>query len=421
MDAQHVAEVDGVVPSSGDASMAPEAGEVPPVAAALSGVVVPAHRPPAPSVPGEAGDEAQREADLSLSAGAAERIERALAVSSRTAYAKHWRGFARWCWLTGRTPMPATAQTLATYLDHLSRTPTGRGTPIAPGTLSNVLGALQAVHKAAGQVADVRLARSVLKDYRRERAAAGHRTRKSLPITTDVLRTLVEATLDAVAAPDTAPPDARRITPLRALHTQVTLVLGLALAARSSEIADLDIADVAFPAPGRMIVTIGSSKTDQEGRGSDQSIQHGAHVETCPVRLTQAWVDTLAAHGITDGPLIRGLDRHGRLAGTPGYAGRLPADGVPRITNNALNALVRTAVARANATAVARGRTAPLADPGQWSWHGVRAGLATSGGEANLPPTTIAERGRWKSLIMVMQYWRDGAAWRRQIEAEIGL
>jgi hypothetical protein len=258
----------------------------------------------------------------------------------------------------------------------------------------------------------------VLTDYRRQRSTAGHRPRRSTPVTArGVLPLLVEATLDAVTTPQLD----QRISPLRALQIQVTLVLGLTLAGRASEIAALDIEDVAFPQPGRMTITIRASKTDQQATGSTQHIQRGEHLATCPVRLTQAWIDTLAAHAITTGPLIRAVDQYDRLAGTSGHAARRPAGDAPRIGNTTLNTLLRTAVMRVNDDAAARGRPAPLDDPGAYSWHGLRAGLATSGGEANIPPTAIGERGRWKSLLMVMQYWRDGAAWRRQLEAEIGL
>ncbi|MCP9947605.1 hypothetical protein [Actinomadura madurae] len=392
----------------------------------LSGVPVRAPRPAAVPAPetdadldatGQAGDEAAHwnQLDRTLSAGATERIERSLAAGTRAVYAREWAAFARWCWLTGRTTLPASAQTLASYLDHLTRTPTSRGTPPAPGTLNKVLGALQGVHKAAGHSVDVRLARSVLKDYARERSATGHRPRRSAPITAQrVLPLLVHATLDAVTTPRLAD----RISALRAQQTIVSLVLGLVLGGRASEMAALDIADVTFTADW-MSVTIRASKTDQNAGGSVQHVQRGKHVETCPVRLTQAWIDTLAAQGVTTGPLIRAVDQYDRLSGTPGYAARANADG--RVGKNYLTDLVRDAVARANADAVARGRKPPLGDPRTYSAHGLRAGLATSAGEANIPPTTIADRGRWKTLLMVMQYWRDGAALARQLEAEIGL
>ncbi|QKW36276.1 hypothetical protein HUT06_21430 [Actinomadura sp. NAK00032] len=135
----------------------------------------------------------------------------------------------------------------------------------------------------------------------------------------------------------------------------------------------------------------------------------------CPVRLTQVWIDTLAAHGITDGPLIRAVDQYDRLAGTPRYAARRPWGGVPRIGNSSLNALVRASGASINDAAVARA----TGGPERLLLARTARRVTTSGGEA------IAHRHRrtrpLESLLMVMQYWRDGAAWRRQIEAEIGL
>lgn len=89
---------------------------------------------PISTPPVKPGDEAAHwnQLDRTLSAGATERIERSLAAGTRAVYAREWAAFARWCWLTGRTTLPASAQTLASYLDHLTRTPTSRGTPPHP-------------------------------------------------------------------------------------------------------------------------------------------------------------------------------------------------------------------------------------------------------------------------------------------------
>ena len=45
------------------------------------------------------------------------------------------------------------------------------------------------------------------------------------------------------------------------------------------------------------------------------SIPYGANPETCPVRVLQTWLEQA---GITDGPVLRSLNRHGQL-----QAGRL--------------------------------------------------------------------------------------------------
>ena len=56
--------------------------------------------------------------------------------------------------------------------------------------------------------------------------------------------------------------------------------------------------------------TIRRSKTDQDGQGHEVAIPHGTRL--LPVRAVQDWI---AAAGISDGNLFRGIDRHGRLGG----------------------------------------------------------------------------------------------------------
>jgi hypothetical protein len=85
------------------------------------------------------------------------------------------------------------------------------------------------------------------------------------------------------------------------------------------------------------------------------------------------------------------------------------------LTNTALNDLLRTAVRRA--------RTADpeLADPEDYSWHGLRAGFATAAAEGGAAPSAIADHGRWKGLLMVMHYWRGGTAWNNHALDKVDL
>lgn len=347
-----------------------------------------------------------------LSEEAAARVARALSKETRRAYTRHWPEFERWCHLRGRTALPATAATLAEYTHYLTTTTTQYGGPPKPGTIDTILGCLQSAHKVAGHLADVRLARMALRDYRREQRDAGVRLRQSRPVTVPIMRQLVLATLDAV--------DAGQIAPLRGLQVQVSLVLGLAMAGRCSDVAVLDIADAAIDDHG-LTVTISASKTDQDAHGQDVHIPYGQHLETCPVRLTQAWIDTMTAHDITSGPLLRGVDRYGHLAGTPRYAGRsAPGGGPARLSDTALNTLLRTALDRVNAAAVAAGDEPPY-DRSAFSWHGLRAGMVTSAGENKTAPSTIATHARMRSLQTVMRYWRAGNAWDDNALTGIGL
>jgi integrase len=361
--------------------------------------------------------------DRYLSDDAAALVARGLAGETRAAYERHWGPFERWCRLRGRTPLAASAETLAEYVHHLTKTTTQYGGAPSPSTINHVLGCIQAVHKHTGQVCDVRLARLALRAYRRDAAAAEPTAdsgdgsargakrgrRRSAPIAVAQLRTLVHTILAAVGA--------GRLHPIKGQRDHVALVLAFAMASRASEVAALDIADLSFSDRG-LTVNVRSSKTDQDAAGALVHIKYAKHLETCPVRLTQAWIDTLAAHGITSGRLLRGIDRSGRLAGTPGYAGRTRPDGTAApMTNDALNNLLRAAVQLAQGADPDH----DLEDPDRYSWHGLRAGFATSAAEGGAAPTAIADHGRWKGLLMVMHYWRSGTAWANNALDKIDL
>ncbi|GAA2627215.1 hypothetical protein GCM10010411_75370 [Actinomadura fulvescens] len=359
---------------------------------AVEGVVV------SPAVPAAAAARERVAGGEELSAGAAERIGRALADSTRDTYAAVWEGFLRWCWLTGHTPLPASAEALANYLDYTSRQLTRRGRPPAPATLSKTLGSLQAVHRRlTGQVADVRLANLVLRDYRRQHAKSARAEgrplrRQSLPITDVEVPILIGALLEEVPA--------ERLPTPRVQRDQCALLLGLTLAGRSSDVAALDIGDVRFSDYG-LAVTIPYSKTDQEARGETREIPYGSQPATCPVRTTRAWIETLAQQGITAGPLLRGVDSLGRVAGTARYRG---PKAVGPISNQGLNDLLRHAVDLARV----RFPDVALEPASCYSWHGLRAGFVVTGGRNNIPPTVLQQFGRWNDLTIMMGYWRSG-------------
>src|SRR5262249_51616559 len=100
------------------------------------------------------------------------------------------------------------------------------------------------------------------------------------------------------------------------------LLLGFAGAFRRSELVALDVADLALTREGRT-VPLRRSKTDQEGVGRKVGVPYGSNPETCPVRCVQAWIEHA---GLSDGPVFRSIDRHGRLG-----PGRLAGIDVARV------------------------------------------------------------------------------------------
>ena len=339
-------------------------------AVAVPVVVAPQDTPP-PPVP--------TAADHRVSAETLARLERAVPPATRRAYARQWQRWTAWCAQQGRTPLPATAETLAEYVTHL----TSGDRPASPATVEQALAAIRTRHRAAGYAGqpDTTAARLLLRGYRRRRAAQGRRARQAPPIGIAELRAMV-------AAADPATP--------AGLRDRVLLVLGLALMARRSELVALDWADLTETAEG-LVVLIRASKTDQGARGVEVAVPYGAHPDTCPVRLVRAWRDLLATHGITDGPVLRSVDRHGRLGG------RLSGDGLHRI--------VRAAAVRAG-----------LPDPARYSAHSLRAGGATAAYRAGAPVSTIAAHGRWApGSPVVLSYVRAVDRWTDNPLRGIGL
>ena len=87
--------------------------------------------------------------------------------------------------------------------------------------------------------------------------------------------------------------------------------MGFASALRRAELVGLNVEDVATGEDG-LTITLRRSKTDQEGEGRVIGVPFGASPETCPVRALTAWRTEAA---ITEGPIFRGVSRHGPLLG----------------------------------------------------------------------------------------------------------
>lgn len=321
--------------------------------------------------------------DLAVSETVRARIEDGMSANTRRAYDRWFASFANWCLAAGRTAMPATAQTLAEYVSHLCDL--GKG----PSSIEQAIATIRTAHRLAGHEhqPDTAAARLVLRSHRRKLAEQGTRKRKAPPITLEILRTMVDSTPVATEAGAVI---------LAGLRDRALLVLGFALMGRRSELAALRIADVTETGDGLEIV-IRMSKTDQDAVGETVAIPRGAHADTDPVRVVRAWLAALADLGITDGPLLRGINRHGQ----PGAA--ISVDGINRVVQAAA---VRAAVPNAeNVTA-----------------HSLRAGGATSAYKAGAPVSVIAAHGRWaENSPVVLGYIRAVDKWTDNPMRGIGL
>ena len=268
----------------------------------------------------------------------------------------------------GLSSLPADPTTVALYVTDMADT-------FKPSTISRRLVSIAQAHKAAGHpspTTDERV-RLVNAGIRRVHGVAPRQVR---PVVTEDLRRMVATCGDDPAG----------------VRDRALLLLGFAAALRRSELVALDAADVEETHDG-LVVTVRRSKTDQEGAGRKIGVPFGSNPSTCPVRAWRAWVEEAE---IADGPLFRGIDRHGNIA-----AGRLSDRGVALVVKR-----------RAEQAGI---------DPTTVSGHSLRAGLATSAAAAGVSERAIAATTGHKSMTVLRGYIRDGSLFTENAAAAVGL
>ncbi|WP_210247493.1 site-specific integrase [Methylobacterium sp. WL116] len=305
--------------------------------------------------------------DLVALAGQARAFaEGARAEATRKAYGSDWRQFATWCRAAGLASLPAAPETVGLYL-------TAHAGHLAIATLTRRLSSIAVAHRMAGHPMDTRhpMIRDVMRGLRRAHGVAqDHAEVLTVPLLQRVLATCGGRLIDA--------------------RDRALLLLAFGAALRRSELVALDHADIAV-VPEGLRVTIQRSKSDQEGEGVVLAVGRTG-TATCPVAAYDAW---LAATGLDEGAVFRGITRHGRIGA------RLSADAVSEIVQK------RAAAAGLEA--------------GLFSGHSMRAGFATSAAQAGIEERVIMRQTRHRSAATVRRYIRHGELFARNLAREVGL
>jgi site-specific recombinase XerD len=299
---------------------------------------------------------------------ASEFMHQSKAANTVRAYRADWAHFTVWCQSQGQASLPATAETVALYVTDLAATH-------KPSTITRRISAISQAHQIAGMETPTGSAkvRLVMAGIRRSMGTA---QKGKTPILVDDLRRML------AGLPGN----------LLGVRDRVLLLIGFCGAFRRSELVALDAADVAITRDG-LVVTIRRSKTDQEGESRKLGIPYASHLETCPVRSLQDW---LQKSGITEGPLFRPIDRFSKMA-----AIRLSAAAVADI--------------------VKRYAAAVGLDATEFAGHSLRSGLATSAAAAGASERSIMRQTGHRSEKMVRRYIRDGSLFRENAVAAVGL
>jgi integrase len=305
--------------------------------------------------------------DLSrLAARAAGLAEGARAEATRKAYRSDWRQFSGWCAEHGLAELPAAPATVGLYLAAHEMT-------LSVATLTRRLSSIAVAHRMAGHPMDIKhpAIRDVMRGLRRAKGVAqDHAEALTVPLLRRLLATCGDRLID--------------------VRDRALLLVGFGAALRRSELVGLNHADVDI-VPEGLRVTIRRSMGDQESEGQTLAVgRTGSAI--CPAAAYAAW---LAASGITEGAVFRGITRHGRIGA------RLSTDAVSEIVQR------RAAVAGLDAQT--------------FSGHSMRAGFATSAAQAGIGERLIMRQTRHRSAATVRRYIRDGELFARNLTAEVGL
>ena len=284
--------------------------------------------------------------------------------NTRRAYSRQWAAFVAWCGARQLGALPASPATVALYASDLA----SQGLKAA--TIGQAMVAVSAAHGAAGLPSprsDANL-RKVLRGIRRTLGVA---QKEAAPVLASHLRTMVAALPAGLGG----------------LRDRAVLLVGFTGAFRRSELAALEVRDVAF-SPEGVTVTLRRSKTDQEGRGRLVALPYSSTPEVCPVRVLRSWLEAAA---VTTGPGFREVTRHGQVGATA-------------LTGRSIARLVK----RAGAAAGLEGQ--------DFSGHSLRAGFVTQAKIAQKDEASIMRQTGHLSVAMVRKYdrradlWRDNAA-----------
>lgn len=281
------------------------------------------------------------------------------AANTIRAYSADWNDFAAWCAVHNISPLPATAADVANYLADISE-------HVCANTAARHLTAISIKHKTCGysknNPADNGTVKTIMYSIKREHGTA---QRGKAPITPELLSRF------------------RFGKSLIDLRDKALILLGFAGAFRRSELAAIEVTDVAFCGDG-VTITIERSKTDPYGQGQSVAIPYNnAAPELCPVRALAAW---LKASKIKSGYVFRSFWRGSNVIKSG------------KMTDRAVALIVKKYVEAAGL------------DPDLYSGHSLRRGFATAAARADVGTVGIMRQTRHKSVEMVTRYIAQGNA-----------
>ena len=268
--------------------------------------------------------------------------------------------FTDWCEARGRTALPATTDTVVSYIDAMAQIR-------APATVRRYVFSIATLHKAV-QLQDPLKRTRVKLALQRMHRKRGRRQEQVRGLTWPLRERMLQAC-------------GKRLIDDR---NQALLAVAYDTLLRRSELVALEVSDLLVEMDGSGTLRVRRGKTDPTGEGALQ------YLAPDTVRLVQVW---LRRSGIFQGRLFRSIRKDGQVGV------KLDDSQVPRIYK-------------------AMARAAGLGDDvvDGLSGHSARVGAAQDMIACGIELPAILQAGRWKSTAMVHRYGerllarRSGAA-----------
>lgn len=276
------------------------------------------------------------------------RLDGAYALNTIRAYTSDFEIFEAWCQAESRTVLPATAETVALFVEAQSKS-------AKPATVSRRRAAIGKIHrllKLESPVRDEEVNLATRRVFRQK----GRRQKQALGLTAPLKAKLIAA----------CPAD------LRGLRDRALITTGYDTLCRRSELVALRVEDIELGADGSGTILVRKAKADQQGRG------RLAYLSAETLAHLKSWLE---AANLNAGPIFR-------------HTENLKAREMP-ITAYAVRNVLKNRAAEAGLDA---------ATVKGLSGHSMRVGAAQDMAAAGIELGAIMHAGGWRSPEMVMRY-----------------
>jgi len=277
------------------------------------------------------------------------KFDGAFATNTIRAYRSDFAQYRNWCLQNNQKPIPATSETMATYVDYLSEN--NKSATIRRRI--NSLGTVLKLSKNHDPTKDPEVILALKRMHRK----IGRAQEQATPLTKGLLSQLLNNCDNSTMG----------------IRNQVLLKLGYETMRRRSELCAFKFEDVDYAPNGKPIIRLNFSKTDQFGTGKVLPISEELH------NLLEKW-QKIVGNG---GYILRSINKHGYIGDS--------------INPASISTILKTLQERLKSES----NEPPL------SGHSFRVGAALDLLEQGEPLERIMLRGGWQTDSTAMKYLRN--------------